>query len=501
MNACPSCAAPLDTEGICTACGALSRGFFRGLDLGTPQVAAAVDRGLDFYQLLEVAADTDLRSIARRYRRLRALFPDDPRRLAAEPARRLALLELAGRVLTDPALRRTYDQLRAGDRQGLSERRAELGVIRCAACSAPLGVGVAVCVYCGTPRPQESQPPASIPDDEPPPADIVDYYAAIGLTAEHLGQSPAQTTIRWNDPDSMRVAATQVVRPPTSEEVDAAAYQRQQTVLMATRADPAERERQFQALEVARRILRDERRRPQYDALLMALGRGNLTRGGLEALHQMQEAVLAELREEQGQRPAAGQGAAVIRQAQGLIEAGVPREALPLLRKLLNDEPQQIAAHRLLVQATLMADDPLLLGGLTLSRLIESIDAAERAGQPIQGGAALRLLCQGLAAREAGRAPDADRLLRAAAQADQALAVAWRGLAALALARGDTKATIELARRAATIDQRDERPLVLIVAACLQTRRRDQAREAADQIARLRGAGWDAARVLREVGG
>jgi hypothetical protein len=48
MHPCPSCAAPLDEEGICTSCGALTRGFFRGLYLGTPQKAAAVANGLDF---------------------------------------------------------------------------------------------------------------------------------------------------------------------------------------------------------------------------------------------------------------------------------------------------------------------------------------------------------------------------------------------------------------------------------------------------------------------
>src|SRR5512145_1174659 len=98
---CPSCAAPLDEEGICTSCGALARGFFRGLDLGPPQIAQAVANGLDFYRLLGVAPDADVRAVARRYRQLRVLFPDDPSGLAAEPARRLALLERAGRVLTD----------------------------------------------------------------------------------------------------------------------------------------------------------------------------------------------------------------------------------------------------------------------------------------------------------------------------------------------------------------------------------------------------------------
>src|SRR6478672_9048479 len=139
MHFCPSCAAPLDDEGICTSCGALARGFFRGLDLGRPQVAAAVANGLDFYQLLGVAPEVDIRSVARRYRQLRVLFPDDPSSLAAAPARRLELLEHAGRVLTDPRLRRIYEELR-NSRTGSAAAGVEVtnAVLRCAGCAAPL---------------------------------------------------------------------------------------------------------------------------------------------------------------------------------------------------------------------------------------------------------------------------------------------------------------------------------------------------------------------------
>src|SRR5215211_6782014 len=139
---CPSCAAPLDEEGICTSCGALTRGFFRGLDLGAPQLATAVANGLDFYLLLGVAPAADIRSIARRYRQLRVLFPDDPTDLAPEPARRLELLELAGRALTDPGLRQTYDQLRSS---GVAVTNQ---VLRCSGCAAPLPPDAARCGFC-----------------------------------------------------------------------------------------------------------------------------------------------------------------------------------------------------------------------------------------------------------------------------------------------------------------------------------------------------------------
>src|SRR6185436_4516217 len=182
MHPCPSCAAPLDEEGICTSCGALARGFFRGLELGTPQIAAAVANGLDFYQLLGVPPDADVRAVARRYRQLRVLFPDDPSGLAAVPARRLALLEHAGRVLTDPRLRQIYEQLRAGAGAAVTNT-----VLRCMGCAAPLPAEATRCTFCGTPRPLEPQAPAAPPTETgPPPTEPVDYYALLGLTAEHL---------------------------------------------------------------------------------------------------------------------------------------------------------------------------------------------------------------------------------------------------------------------------------------------------------------------------
>src|SRR4051794_21606046 len=182
MHPCPSCAALLDEEGICTSCGALARGFFRGLDLGPPQIAAAVAKGLDFYRLLGVAPAADVRAVARRYRQLRVLFPDNPSSLAAAPARRLALLEHAGRVLTDPRLRQIYEQLRANSGAPVTN-----AVLRCAGCAAPLPAEAARCTFGGPPRPAEPQAPAARPAEAgPPPTEPVDYYAALGLTAEHL---------------------------------------------------------------------------------------------------------------------------------------------------------------------------------------------------------------------------------------------------------------------------------------------------------------------------
>lgn len=69
--------------------------------------------GLALYRLLDVNQHAEAIMIARQYRRLRALFPDDPSALASEPRRKFELLQVAGRILTDLSLRVIYDELRA----------------------------------------------------------------------------------------------------------------------------------------------------------------------------------------------------------------------------------------------------------------------------------------------------------------------------------------------------------------------------------------------------
>jgi tetratricopeptide (TPR) repeat protein len=98
-------------------------------------------------------------------------------------------------------------------------------------------------------------------------------------------------------------------------------------------------------------------------------------------------------------------------------------------------------------------------------------------------------------------AVDADRELRQAVRLDSALGPAWRGLAAVALARGALEEALGACRRALAADRRDERALLMIAGACLRARRREEAREAAAQIAALRGEGWTTEAVLHELGG
>ncbi len=510
MRPCPSCGAPLDSDGICTSCGALARGFFRGLDLGAPQVADAVARGLDFYRLLEVASAADTRAIARRYRQLRALFPDNPASLEPAPARRLALLEVAGRTLTDPRLRQIYDQLRSGRGGHLTTE-----VVRCSACSAPLAPGAAKCTYCSTPRPAEPVAPTAPPADAgPPPTEPIDYYGMFGLTPEHLIPS-ASRPISPMTPSAGSVfgmmfggqsmsrgeIGLQSAEPPSPADVDMAARAREREVLLSAGYSQQEREARLSEIEIGRRILRDHQWRGQYDALLMRFSRGQFDIRQLDALHQLQMIVRAEIAEERGEQIPEAESAPLLRQGLGYLEAGLPREAVEVLRRVVKVLPRSVEAHAAYAHAILASDDPLALGGHVLRQALASLEALEALGPANTQTSALATLCRGLLARDLGDAAAAEAHLQQAVQLDGQLAAAWRAGAALALARGEIEEALSACRRALAADPRDERALLMIVGACLRARRRSEARDTAAQIAALRGEGWTADSVLQDLEG
>ncbi len=513
MHPCPSCAAPLDEEGICTSCGALARGFFRGLDLGTPQIAAAVANGLDFYQLLGVAPEADVRSVARRYRQLRVLFPDDPSSLADAPARRLALLEHAGRVLTDPRLRQIYEQLRNADvASGAAGPMVTNAVLRCVGCAAPLPAGVLRCTFCGTPRPVEPQAPAAPPTEAgPPPTEPVDYYALLGLTAEHLIPSLAglsgsiQRGANLSALHRLGHAGTQAMPlpsgPPSREDIDAAALAHERQILLAAGYTPEERDARLAEIEIARRILRDQQRRSTYDMLLLGFRQGLLSGGRLESLSQLQGLARADMAEERGEQLSSGEGAALLKQGLGYLNARLPREALDPLRRAVAALPRSPAAHAAYAQAILDSDDPLALGSHMLRQALHSLDTLDLLHAADARGPALAALCRGLLARDEGDAAMAQAELTRAIEFDSRLASAWRGLAALALARRAIEEALSYCGRTLAIDPRDQRALTLAVGACLHAGRRSNAREFAGQIATARGAGWSAEAVLQELSG
>lgn len=508
MHPCPSCGAPLDDDGICTNCGALSRGFFRGLDLGAPQIADAVQRGLDFYRLLEVDPRGETRTIARRYRQLRALFPDDTSHLGREPARRLALLEAAGRVLTDPRLRRMYDNMRASPTPDVG-----LGVVRCAGCTAPLPQDAAACPYCGTPRPAAEAPPAAPPPEgsDPPATEPIDYYAMLGLNAEHLyhtlasEEPPSPEAVLAHSffgiHDDLASARVRQSRPPTETEIDTAARARQRQALLSPGLSPEEREARADTYETARRILRDDRRRSIYDALLLAFHQGKLHGGRLESLAMLQTEVRLELAEERGEQLSRPDAEGLVRQGLGYLSANLPREAADTLRRALRALPDLAEAHAGFVRAALQQTDPIDMGPHALREVLRSLERLDRLGKPPAEGPAIAALCQGLLARDAGDTTAAEAELRRATQLDPRLGAGWRGLAALAASRGATEEVLSAGRRALAVDSRDERALQMMTGACLRARRRAEAHDIAAHLARLRGGDWTADQILDEFGG
>ncbi len=510
MHSCPSCAAPLDEEGICTSCGALARGFFRGLDLGTPQIAAAVAKGLDFYQLLGVVPETDVRSIARRYRQLRVLFPDDASGLAAAPARRLALLEHAGRVLTDPRLRQIYEELRASGGAAMTNT-----VLRCGGCAAPLPAEAIRCTFCGTLRPVEQQaPPAPPTESGPPPAEPVDYYALLGLTAAHLIpalSAPIDGVRRGGSASALAaldrmgyagsLPLTPQSSPPSREDIDAAALAHERKILLTSGYTPEERESRVAEIEIARRILRDEQRRSTYDMLLLGFRQGLLSGGRLESLSHLQGLARADMAEDCGEQLSSGEGAALLKQGLGYLNARLPREALDPLRRAVGALPRLPEAHAAYARAILDSDDPLALGSHMLRQALHSLDTLEMLRAADARGPALAAMCRGLLARDEGDTVTAQAELQRAAGLDSQLAPAWRGLAALALTRRATEEALGYCGRALAIDRWDERALTLAVGTCLRAGKRANAREFAGQIASLRGEGWSAEAVLQELGG
>lgn len=501
MHHCPSCGSTLDADGICTACGALARGFFRGLDLGAPHIATAVTRGLDFYRLLGIAPSTDIRAAAKRFCQLRRLFPDDPSGLQPAARRRLELLEVAGRTLTDPRLRGLYDELRAQQPAAVTSQ-----VLRCTACAAPLAPDESHCAFCGTPRPAEAALPSAPPSDMPPAAEPVDYYALIGLNAMHLNHAPFSATpqprpAQWSWTDSHHAEPLQLPRAeaPSAVDIEEAVLGREREVLLMKHIAPDERERRLHELELARRILGNARQREQYDQLLRDFRRGQLGNGRLDALQQLQQAARADLAEARGEHLPDREALALVQQGLGYLDAHMPQEAVAMLRQAIRALPQHTAAHAAYVQALLAAEEPLDMGAHTVRQILKSLETLAEHGAPLENGAALEALCQGLLARDRGDLAAAGQALQRAAHLDKHLAPAWRGLAALALARGDTEGVLAACRRALACQPRNERSLLMLTGAYLRADHYPQAREAAAQLAALRGKGWTAEAVLDEL--
>ncbi len=103
-------------EAIVKYCTPEGDGFRIGIGFKTPanQASAPVDAGMDFYEILQLSPKADMETIHRVYRIMAARFhPDNPDSGNQE---RFLLLSHAYRVLSDPARRARYDQMRGEDR-------------------------------------------------------------------------------------------------------------------------------------------------------------------------------------------------------------------------------------------------------------------------------------------------------------------------------------------------------------------------------------------------
>src|SRR5262249_19450381 len=170
--------------------------------------------------------------------------------------------------------------------------------------------------------------------------------------------------------------------------------------------------------------------------LLLGFRQGLLGGGRLESLRNLQDLVRADIAEERGEQVSSSEGAALLKQGLGYLNAGLPREAIEPLRRAVAAQPGSVEAYSAYANAILLSDDPLALGGHMLRQALASLDALEKLTAAEQRSQALAALCRGLLARDAGDGATARAELQRAAGLDGQLAAAWRGLAALALARG-----------------------------------------------------------------
>jgi Tfp pilus assembly protein PilF len=348
----------------------------------------------------------------------------------------------------------------------------------------------------------------------------VDYYALLGLTPAHL--APQETTSTREELLTAGVISAQVglaalgvlpvrvrintpppqfPRPPLPGEIDAAVARMQQQILLTPGLEPREREALAESYEIARRILNNTRLRGTYDALLRDFHQGKIDGGRLDALRNLQDEARAEIAAERGDPMAPEYGEQLLQQGLGYLDAGLPRQAREALQQAITALPGSAQAHAGFVRAVMATEDLLTAGPHTLRMLLASVAALDSLGAPLDQGAALAALFRGLLARDAGDTAAAEAELRQALAHDGRLVAAWRALAALALTRGEIDECLGACRSALGLDPRDEQALTMMMGAYLRARQRNHAREAAAQIALLRGGGATADAILREVGG
>jgi tetratricopeptide (TPR) repeat protein len=297
--------------------------------------------------------------------------------------------------------------------------------------------------------------------------DIIDYYALLGLNP---------------------------TREPDILEARQGMLRAQETLLLNEYLDERERHKMVDSIEIGGWILTNLRARTVYDGILMALRDGTFTAAHVNTLTELQREAAQDL----GLLGDETSPAELLQQGTGYIAMGMYREAAQVLQRAAEALPDSAEAHYRYGMA-LLGSDPLAAGSHEMRQAARSFQSAATLEPRLRDAPALQALCQGLLARQDGEHARAEAEFRRALQMDSTLSAAWRALAALALGQQRYGEVLSFCRKALLQNPRDEQSYLLLAAACWRTNQRDHARDAASRAARLRGEGWNAEHILREI--
>ncbi len=341
--------------------------------------------------------------------------------------------------------------------------------LKCPACGAPYSAGQKICGFCHSALPEEPSPgPLAGVVASDGTEDIVDYYALFGLSVSaSLGEL----------------------------EVQQAVLRTQQQYLLNRYLSEEQRRDLINDLEIGGWILSDERARREYDGILMSLGNGNFNESHLGTLSDLQRRA----REALGLVVDQTSPQELLQQGIGYQALGMHREAAAVLRQAIEALPDSAEANYRYGQALLASDNPLSKGVHELRQAAASFKAAATIDASLMQAAAYEAFCLGLVARQEGQPTRAREALKRAVDLAPDLGDAWRALAALALQANDHDAVMQYCRQALICNAKDEQAYLLLVASCWRAGKHEWARDAAGRVATLRGVGWNADRVLREI--
>lgn len=494
---CPNCGAQLNDAGYCAHCGSQARGFWRDLDLGTPELAAVVMEGLDYYLVLNVAEDVAQQAIEDAYRQRRLLYPHDARYLHPQLARQLGVLEEAWRILGVPQRRKLYDQLRQSQDDNGGERAAIRG-LNCASCGAPVAHSASFCPACGAARVLAAA--ADLGDT--PVEHLPNYYETLGLSPlvsapPTRNYNPHSLTsskrnlldLFFGDDEDRDEQFKPVLVPPSDDEIRLAYLGRQRELAFSNDLT-AEME-----VEVAFRVLSHPHRRATYDHLMQLQREQGWTQNRMRALSGLDREVRAEVK-----GGVAVDGEALLLQGKGFLKLNLASQAVPVLKQATTALPDSAEAHYSYGMALWRSTDII---SLTAHQLRECLDALQRAtkldSRIATTVAPIITMCKGLQAYNDSDAAQAEQVFWELAQRTASFAPAWRMLAAIALRKGQYDAALEHARRALNLEPSSEPVLLLAMAATWRQGNHQSSYELAARIAALRG-GVSAETILREFG-